>query len=345
MKGIDALNDREVKAILHHYGLVALSWEKVGSCLQVVTDRGCFRLKCFAYPPAEFPFVWAVVNHVAESGFPLPETLLVTREGQPGIIKGGHLFYLARWREGKPFEMRSGMRFWQVGYLLGHLHQVLAGFQPPGPVHPARIQWGVWPEKLQERYRDLQEFVKQAQARPAGEFDVIFSKQAPVFLAAAEQALKDLGRLPYGTVVARDRAVKSLCHRDFIPRNLLETPEGKLVLIDFDNCAQIEFIDDVAKMLLYFARWEIRRAEKLLAGYQKWRHLQPEELQLIGAYLAFPLEYWRLGRFYYQQHRNHGRALHRLVSENDRRNEFLRQFQRVIAQKKSNKRPPFKSRL
>lgn len=59
----------------------------------------------------------------------------------------------------------------------------------------------------------------------------------------------------YTKSVYRDHQANHVCHRDFIPRNLVQRPDGDLVLIDFDNAA-MERLDDLAKMLRYFAQWQ-----------------------------------------------------------------------------------------
>ena len=52
--------------------------------------------------------------------------------------------------------------------------------------------------------------------------------------------------------------------------------------------------------------WRVRL---LLEGYGDWFPVTEEEIQLIGAFLAFPMEYWQLGKTHYLRGRSRLKAL------------------------------------
>ena len=216
-------------AMLAEYGLSLYSWEEASSCLKVETDHGLFRLKCFAYPASEFPFVFRLVQYLAQKGLPHPEMIQLTTQDRLGLTRGGRFYYLATWQEGiTDFELDKET-LEQVGDLLGRLHYSSQGFTAAEAVHPARIQWGAWPGKLTARYSDLVRFAGLAREGAAA-FDRVYTKKAPAFLEDAQKALKKLeSRTCYQEIVNQDRQAHSVCHRDCIPGNIVKRWKGLMI--------------------------------------------------------------------------------------------------------------------
>ncbi len=318
-------------AMLAEYGLRLDRWEEVSSCLKIETDQGLFRLKCFAYPASEFPFVYTLVQYLAQQGFRHPEMMRVTLRGQLGLPVADQFFYLASWQEGMTGFPLGRDALLKVGNLVGSLHQASQGFQPRTPVHSARSQWGIWPTKLMARYQDLLKFTRLAEAGVTA-FDRLFASQAPAFITAAQRALLGLEELScYQEIVNNDKQAHYVCHRDCIPRNIVTGLDGELILIDFDNAAYAERVDDIAKLLSYFSGWRLENATTIFTGYSNWFPLREEEIQLIQTFLEFPMEYWRLGRLAYE--RNHARyaALRNWTATSSRKAEFVINLERVTS--------------
>ncbi|NLA58727.1 MAG: phosphotransferase [Firmicutes bacterium] len=315
--------DLPLGEMLAEYGLFVKAWKEVSSCLKVEAAQGLFRLKCFAYPQEEFPFIYRLMQYLEQRGFRHPEKMRLTSRGKLGLSIAGRFYYLASWQEGTTnFELGSETLL-QIGSLLGSLHAASRGFPAGETIHPARVQWGAWPAKLTARYQDLRQFLEMAQ-RGVTPFDRLFFQQEKVLLAAAEGSLQRLKQLPYQEIVNRDRQAKFVCHRDCIPRNVVRRPDGEFALIDFDNAAHAERIDDLAKLLRTFSDWQLERARYLLRGYGQWFPVEEEEIRLIEAFLEFPMEYWQLGRISYQRGRPHLRALQKRLAVDQAKGEFLR---------------------
>ncbi|NLJ68103.1 MAG: phosphotransferase [Firmicutes bacterium] len=320
-------NNLPLGEMLAEYGLDLKGWEEVSACLKVETAQGLFRLKCFAYPSEEFPFIYRLVQQLEERGFPHPERIRLTCRGLPGLTMAGRFYYLASWQEGATgFELTPGTLL-QIGRLLGSFHAASRDFETSDPIHPARIQWGAWPGKLTARCRDLRRFIEMArQGRTA--FDRLFQQHGNALLAAAEGALHKLEKLPYQEAVRRDQQSQYVCHRDCIPRNVVERPDGEFVLIDYDNAACAERIDDLAKLLRTFSSWQLDMAGQLLQGYGQVLPLEAEEIRLIGAFLQFPMEYWQLGKLSYQRGRPHLRTLQKRLTASQAKAQFLLNLER-----------------
>lgn len=98
---------------------------------------------------------------------------------------------------------------------------------------------------------------------------------------------------------------KSLCHGDFVNKNLIFPNDLDPWLIDFDKCK----IDYSAKDLGYFMRrllkrentkWNIDLALSLLKAYDEISPLTECDLRYLVSYICFPQKYWKISKDYYK---------------------------------------------
>lgn len=97
----------------------------------------------------------------------------------------------------------------------------------------------------------------------------------------------------------------SLCHGDYVNKNIIIAPSKKIWIIDFDKCKY----DYCSHDLSYFMRrllkrqntnWDINIALSLLKSYNLYNHLTGSDLKYIIAYICFPQKYWKISRDYYR---------------------------------------------
>lgn len=97
----------------------------------------------------------------------------------------------------------------------------------------------------------------------------------------------------------------SLCHGDYVNKNILFNVDGYVWVIDFDKCRY----DYVAKDISYLLRrllkrdntkWNVELALSLLNNYLSINPLTTDDIKYILAYLIFPQKYWKLSRDYYK---------------------------------------------
>ena len=98
---------------------------------------------------------------------------------------------------------------------------------------------------------------------------------------------------------------KSLCHGDFVNKNLIFPSDLDPWIIDFDKCKS----DYSAKDLGYFMRrllkrenthWNIDLALSLLKVYDEISPLTESDLRYLVSYICFPQKYWKISRDYYK---------------------------------------------
>ncbi|SFC63127.1 CotS family spore coat protein [Clostridium uliginosum] len=98
---------------------------------------------------------------------------------------------------------------------------------------------------------------------------------------------------------------KSLCHGDYVNKNIIFTKSLDPCIIDFDKCK----MDYCAKDLAYFMRrllkrentnWDMELALSIIRTYNEICKLTDSDLRYIVAYICFPQKYWRISRDYYK---------------------------------------------
>lgn len=102
-----------------------------------------------------------------------------------------------------------------------------------------------------------------------------------------------------------DNLTKSLCHGDYVNKNIIFNVDGYVWVIDFDKCRY----DYVAKDISYLLRrllkrentkWNVELALSLINNYLSINKLNKDDIKYILAYLIFPQKYWKLSRDYYK---------------------------------------------
>ena len=98
---------------------------------------------------------------------------------------------------------------------------------------------------------------------------------------------------------------KSLCHGDYVNKNLIFPSDLDPWIIDFDKCKT----DYCAKDLAYFMRrllkrentkWNVKLALSVLESYNEFSPLTDSDLRYLISYICFPQKYWKISRDYYK---------------------------------------------
>jgi len=105
--------------------------------------------------------------------------------------------------------------------------------------------------------------------------------------------------------IDNDTLSKSLCHGDYVNKNIIFPSDLDPWIIDFDKCK----MDYCAKDLAYFMRrllkrentkWDIDLALSVLEVYNESSPLTESDLRYLISYICFPQKYWKISRDYYK---------------------------------------------
>ena len=97
---------------------------------------------------------------------------------------------------------------------------------------------------------------------------------------------------------------KSLCHLDYVNKNILFDSNHDIWIIDFDKCKFDYCIHDITYFLRRIlkrenTKWNLQLVLSCLNKYEERNSLNYDEYKAILVYLAFPQKFWKLSRDYY----------------------------------------------
>lgn len=96
----------------------------------------------------------------------------------------------------------------------------------------------------------------------------------------------------------------SLCHLDYVNKNIIFDENNKLWVIDFDKCAMDYCTHDISYLLRRLLRrdhtnWDFSLAKTCLQSYEKIHPLNLDEYKYILSYVCFPQKFWKISKDYY----------------------------------------------
>lgn len=105
--------------------------------------------------------------------------------------------------------------------------------------------------------------------------------------------------------INKNNLSRSLCHGDYVNKNIIIPKDNNPWIIDFDKCK----MDYCAKDLSYFLRrllrrentnWNLNLTLDILEIYNKITPLTQDDIYYIVSYICFPQKYWKISRDYFK---------------------------------------------
>lgn len=135
----------------------------------------------------------------------------------------------------------------------------------------------------------------------------------------------------------------SLCHLDYVNKNIIFDENDNLWVIDFDKCSMDYCTHDISYFLRRLLKrdntnWNLQLAIDCLNSYEKIHPLNLDEYKYILAYLSFPQKFWKISRDYYNNikkcNRNSFLYLLKKAVDKDRNHlDFVLQLGKYIEEK------------
>ena len=140
---------------------------------------------------------------------------------------------------------------------------------------------------------------------------------------------------------------RSICHLDYVNKNLIFDSKNSIWVIDFDKCKSDYCIHDISYFLRRLlkrdnTKWDLELAINCLNQYETIHPLNFDEYKSIFVYLAFPQKYWKISRDYYNNIRKCNQnsfvtLLSKAVEKNDYQIQFVDSLRSYIEDKFSQK--------
>lgn len=130
-----------------------------------------------------------------------------------------------------------------------------------------------------------------------------FSRQ---FISSFDSSIKLAEiSLDFASKINSTKLNRSLCHGDYVNKNLIFPKDSNPWIIDLDKCRR----DYSMKDLGYFMRrllkrentkWNIPLAMSILKTYNTTSPMTESDFYYVLSYISFPQKYWKISRDYYK---------------------------------------------
>lgn len=253
-------------------------------------------LKKVYYNINDLLYVYSATEWLYRNNIKVPK-LLPTIDNNRFVSYQDMLFILTPWIEGERCNFDNIQHVTISVKKLSTIHSISRNFKP------------ILGSSIKEGFDDyyistLKHFQDLLQAsNEAYKYKDTFSKQ---FIMSFDMNLQ-LAKLSLdiSNKIDANNLSKSLCHGDYVNKNLIFPTDLDPWIIDFDKCR----MDYCAKDLAYFMRrllkrentkWNVDLALSLLDTYNESCPLTLSDLRYLISYICFPQKYWRISRDYYK---------------------------------------------
>jgi len=253
-------------------------------------------LKKVYYSINDLLFVYSAIEWLYRNNIRVPK-LLPTIDNNRFVSYEDMLFILTPWINGEKCSFDNINHVMLSVKKLSTLHSISRNFQP------------ILGSSIKEGFDDyyistLKHFENLLQSsNEAFKYKDTFSRH---FISTFDTNL-NLAKisLDISNKINNNNLSKSLCHGDFVNKNLIFPDDLNPWIIDFDKCKR----DYSAKDLGYFMRrllkrentkWNIDLALPLLKAYDEISPLTECDLRYLVSYICFPQKYWKISRDYYK---------------------------------------------
>ncbi len=297
----------DLEMILANWGLKPLQSEKIKDVFKVVTAHGVKNLKVSPLKPNRLVFVHQAIQHLIQRGFTKMNPIIPTGKGKTYVSDGQYAYTLFDWIEGRQCNIANQAELLEATRILAEFHQYSFGFVPPSHSN-MRKQLGKCLDHFEERFANLQEYRRTARRTLNDDFARIYLENCDYFISLAAQSIVKLEQSNYNELIIGAGYEQPFCYGDPAARNFILTPEGRVLMIDFDSCRLDLPVMDLVKFIRRVMKkydWSYSIARLMVDAYQEVRPISRDELGVMKAVFYFPQKFWRISTRYFHQHNNY----------------------------------------
>jgi len=271
---------------LKEWDIISYKVKKTGNDFRIKTHRGERVLKT-SLDKNRVLFMYYTLEYLAQRGysFNLPR-LMPTKYGDQFAVRGGKIYYLNDWFEGKKCQRKKIDHVIAAVKCLARFHVAGKGFIPPCE---SRERWFEFPDQMINRLKNIERKLV----------------ELPDSLVKAWNTLKDLAlksreiiELPdFNRLLEKAKRERTVCHRQFSPRNVLIGRNYSVSVLNWEHCAfgvQITDLSYFMNKVMPASGWNFVLGEKIIETYHRIKPLTREEYLVLAASLMFPTSFFRL---------------------------------------------------
>lgn len=258
-------------------------------------DNSVYCLKKVYYNETTLLFIYSVVEWLYRNEIKVAR-FLPSKDNKRFIEYKNMLFIFTPWLEGTKFNYDNFDDVIKASKNLAKLHSVTKDFFP--------IDGSLMKTGYDDLYISLNKHGKQLTEcyNKASTINDDFSK---IFMSTYKDNMSLVNKcLNLSHNINLDNLSRSICHGDYVNKNILINNNNEICLIDFDKCCMNFSATDISYFLRRLlkrenTKWNLDITKRCLYEYNLINHLSADDIAYIFAYIIFPQKYWRLSRDYY----------------------------------------------
>ncbi|MBE6071821.1 MAG: CotS family spore coat protein [Clostridium butyricum] len=270
--------------------------DKQRAVYKVKGDEENYCLKKVYYDTNDLLYIYSAIEWLYQHNINVPKLLPTTTKSR-FVLYDNMLFILTPWIDGEKCSFDNRQHVDLSIKTLANIHLVSKNFYPINS-SSSKIGFDDYYISTLKHFKDLLKA-----SNEAFKYKDNFSKD---FLDSFDLNIK-LAKISLyisSKIDNTDLSI-SLCHGDYVNKNIIFTNEDNVWIIDFDKCKK----DYCARDLSYFMRrilkrentnWDSNLALSILKNYSSIKALSSSDLRYITAYICFPQKYWKISRDYYR---------------------------------------------
>ena len=268
--------------------------EKQRAVYKIISGDKNYCLKKIYFSKADLYFVYSAIEWLFRWNFNVPR-IIPTKDKNKYVEYKNMLFILMPWIEGEKFDYDLN----DISYAsltLGKIHKFTTNFYPiQGSSYRFRDE--SIKSSVDKRIKYLIDTCNLA-FKKMDEFSKLFLKHFDNYYSCAK-----IAKILSESMNLNNLKI-SLCHSDYVSKNLILDENNELWVIDFDKCTIGYSIHDLSYFLKRILRrtntnWDEEVTIKSILSYSINNELNMDELKYLAIYLCFPNKYLTISREYF----------------------------------------------
>ena len=270
--------------------------DKQRAVFKIETENNSYCLKKVYYNEESLLFVYSAMEWLYRNNLNVPR-LLPSKNNSRFVLFNNMIFILTPWIDGDKCDFDNSTHINLSCQTLGKIHKVSKNFFP--------IEGSTKREGLEDFHLSTSKHFNQL-LENANYANNIKDRFSNIYLDNLDYNL-DLAKLSLeiSSTIDSSELSTSLCHGDYVNKNIIINNENNVFIIDFDKCKYDYSSYDISYFLRRLLKrpttnWNTEITINILNSYLKENTLTSSDFKYILAYLAFPQKYWKISRDYYK---------------------------------------------
>ena len=338
-KLMDIFSEKSMKKnVLIHYGLenakVSMvkfkNTEKQRAVYKVCYKDKCYCLKKVYFDEPNLLFVYSSLEWLYKNGIKTP-TFLNTLSGNKFVKFNDMYFILTIWIDGIKCDFDNLDHLIISSKQLAGLHSCSRNFIPIEGSEK-RTGFSDFYISTLKHFNQILTFYNLA-CEISDDYSKEFLKHFEDNLELAKWSLK------LSSHINNDELSKSLCHGDYVNKNIIFDKNTCIWVIDLDKCKLDYSARDVGYFLRRLSRrdntrFDVELTLTILREYNNIATLTPSDIRYILSYVCFPQKFWKLSRDYYKDMKRQNKSsLINLLKKSNEKTYFQLKFIKEISER------------